>query len=635
MKRFFMLFFFSALFLGPYVVSSQIVDGISYQAVAYSKGREIAGMDLNGNILTESLINIRFTILSNDPNGDIVYQEVHQTFTDSYGMFSLVIGHGNQTSASAFSNLTEIPWGDFVYFLKVEIAFSSTYEYEVSGIQQLMSVPFSFYALKAKSIEENSISAFTNDAGYLTDFIEQDGDPSNELQTLSISNDTLYLTNGGFVKLPEGFSGNYNDLSNLPDFSNWDTDAADDFSGQYNDLTGVPTNISTFNNDVGYITSFLEQDGDPTNELQILSISNDTLYLTNGGFVKLPEGFSGNYNDLSNLPDFSNWDTDAADDFSGHYSDLTGAPTNISSFNNDVGYLIEYIELDGDPTNELQTLSISNDTIYLTNGGYVKLPEGFNGEFSDLSNIPSTLTGYGILDAASINHSHDLASHSQSGFMSSSDKLKLDSLSLQTLSFDGQLLTISSGNSVSLPISTSTGGVQVFSTAGSYTFTVPANVTNITVEVWGGGGGGSAGSQGESSTNKNWGAGGGSGSYGKNFFQVEAGQEYTVTIGTGGSGGLSPNGSGANGGSTSFGTLLTAGGGFGASGTTGGNGGTCTALFYENGIKGGNGASGCASCSAGAGGAHVGPNCNYGKGGNGSFTSTAQSGQGGLLVVYW
>ena len=37
------------------------------------------------------------------------------------------------------------------------------------------------------------------------------------------------------------------------------------------------------------------------------------------------------------------------------------------------GYLIS--EVDGSVTNEIQTLSLSNDTVYLTNGGFVKIPE--------------------------------------------------------------------------------------------------------------------------------------------------------------------------------------------------------------------------------------------------------------------
>ena len=201
-----------------------------------------------------------------------------------------------------------------------------------------------------------NVSAFTNDAGYLT--TEVDGSVTNEIQALSISNDTIYLSNGGFVQLPAGFDG------------------------QYSSLTGAPTNVSAFTNDAGYFNSstlpeaqvdaFVANNGYLTvSDYQFLSISNDTIFLGNGGYVKLPAGFDG------------------------QYSSLTGAPTNVSAFTNDAGYLTTdtalteaqvdaYVanngylttEVDGSVTNELQALTISNDTIYLSNGGFVKLPVG-------------------------------------------------------------------------------------------------------------------------------------------------------------------------------------------------------------------------------------------------------------------
>ena len=84
----------------------------------------------------------------------------------------------------------------------------------------------------------------------------------NELQAMSISNDTVFLTGGGFVVLPAGFDG------------------------QYSSLTGVPTTLSSFTNDVGYLTT--EIDSSITNEIQVLSISNDTIFLSDGGFAVLP-----------------------------------------------------------------------------------------------------------------------------------------------------------------------------------------------------------------------------------------------------------------------------------------------------------------------------------------------------------
>src|SRR6185436_10460362 len=75
-----------------------------------------------------------------------------------------------------------------------------------------------------------------------------DSSATNEIQSLTRSNDTLYLSNGGFVKLP------------------------------------------------------FDADSDSTNELQTLTISNDTVYLTNGGFVKLPfDADSDSTNEIQNL----------------------------------------------------------------------------------------------------------------------------------------------------------------------------------------------------------------------------------------------------------------------------------------------------------------------------------------------
>ena len=92
--------------------------------------------------------------------------------------------------------------------------------------------------------------------------------PFTEFQILSISNDTIFLSNGGFAKLPA------------------------------------------------------DGDADPTNEIQILSISNDTIFLSSGGFAKLPA------------------------------------------------------DGDNDPTNEIQELTVSEfgDTLFVEQGNYLIIP---------------------------------------------------------------------------------------------------------------------------------------------------------------------------------------------------------------------------------------------------------------------
>ena len=67
--------------------------------------------------------------------------------------------------------------------------------------------------------------------------------------------------------------------------------------------------------------------------------------------------------------------------FSGEYSDLQNSPQNVSAFANDAGYLTQ--EVDGDSTNELQQLSLSGDTILISQGNYIVIPG-----LSSIANLP-------------------------------------------------------------------------------------------------------------------------------------------------------------------------------------------------------------------------------------------------------
>jgi hypothetical protein len=166
-------------------------------------------------------------------------------------------------------------------------------------------------------------------------------------------------------------------------------------------------------------------------------------------------------------------------------------------------------------------------------------------------------------------------------------------------------------------------GSQTFNTAGTFTFTVPAGVTSITVSAWGGGGAG-GGVVGQTKG----GGGGEGGSFVRGTISVTPGTPYTVVVGSGGTGN---SGNGTNGGASSFGGsgLFNAiGGAGGAVGNSFGNGGsatntgnavsgTSTSDFY-----GGNGgtATNASSASSGGGGGSAGAG---GAGGNGGSPLTA------------
>jgi hypothetical protein len=164
-----------------------------------------------------------------------------------------------------------------------------------------------------------------------------------------------------------------------------------------------------------------------------------------------------------------------------------------------------------------------------------------------------------------------------------------------------------SGGSVANPNPSS--GNQTYSTAGTYSFTVPSGVTRLLVELWGGGGAG-----GTSSTSYTYNPNGaGGGEFVCGLLNVTPGQVISAVVGAGGIAPTSP-GTGGNGGNTSFGTMTAIGGGGGWSQGTGGTGGVngsvpliaCAGAIGNTGTGGG--------CSGGGGGfPTVGTNQNSGN----------------------
>ncbi len=155
--------------------------------------------------------------------------------------------------------------------------------------------------------------------------------------------------------------------------------------------------------------------------------------------------------------------------------------------------------------------------------------------------------------------------------------------------------------------------VQVFPTSG--TWTKPAGINLIRIQLVGGGAGGGGGT----------GGAGGSGGYAESLIDASALTAETVTIGGGGNGGAGGFDNGANGQTTSFGAFATAGGGSGGGsgafgGGDGGGGGSGTGGDIN--VVGGHGTTGVSSGPGGTGGASY-----YGGGGNGPGSGSGNMGE--------
>ncbi len=111
--------------------------GIPYQAEVRTE---------TGELYTNSLVHVRFSLHEFSPNGTISYQEYHDLTTNELGLLSAYIGNG----LVAVGEFSSINWAQARKFLQVEIHFGDG-QWITMGNQQLMSVPYALYAANVPS----------------------------------------------------------------------------------------------------------------------------------------------------------------------------------------------------------------------------------------------------------------------------------------------------------------------------------------------------------------------------------------------------------------------------------------------------------------------------------------------------
>ncbi len=243
-------------------IMAQTPNQFKYQAVL---------RDAGGQIMADEAVTVDISILQGSASGTSVFDEQHNVTTTAQGLINLNIG--------SVADLSVVDFSSDIYF--VEISVNDV----VMGTSQLLSVP---YALQAKEVENVDYSQITN--------------------TPLIPEDIADLTDNSNLL----FSGDYNDLTNLPTL----------FDGDWSSLINTPTTISGYG---------------------------------------ITDAFDGDYNSLSNLPTL----------FDGEWSSLLNTPTTISGYG---------------------------------------ITDAFSGSYTDLTNKPANATT------------------TTDGFMSSADKKKLDGL---------------------------------------------------------------------------------------------------------------------------------------------------------------------------------------------------------------
>lgn len=149
------------------ITFAQAPQTLSYQAVI---------RNASNNLVVSSFAGMKVSILQGSSSGTVVYTETHNKPTNANGLLSVEIGGG----APVTGTFSAIDWAAGPYFLKTETDPAGGTNYSITGISQLLSVPYALYAASANEV---------------------DGDSTNELQALSLANDTLYLSKGGMADL--------------------------------------------------------------------------------------------------------------------------------------------------------------------------------------------------------------------------------------------------------------------------------------------------------------------------------------------------------------------------------------------------------------------------------------------------
>ncbi|MCB0482610.1 MAG: hypothetical protein KDC83_14370, partial [Flavobacteriales bacterium] len=382
MKRLFIL----TLFLGlSFLSMAQSPELFNYQAVI---------RDASGQVVPNKSVSIRLSIHEKFSIGLMVYQEEHFVKTNDYGIVNLHIGGGT----NKVGTLGNVGWGNDVHVLNIAVDQSGGTNYVVMGYSQLVSVP---YALYAANVNNNDTSA------------------TNELQMLSLNNDTLYLSNGNSVYLP---AKDYSkDIKNLQD----------SIVVINSKLISIEQQVK---NDSIYLSSLINNhvtsdlDIDTTNEIQNLSLAGNTLTISKGNSIVLPTG-GGPNNDNDSTNELI---TTVA--FTGTTLSITDAGGTKSV---NLGSLLD--------NTDAQFLSISGNVLSIGNGNSVTLPTGAPNNDNDSTNELNV----------SVNFSGTTLTITDAGGAKTANLSSLmDNTDNQTLTLTGNVLSIAGGNSVTLPAST-------------------------------------------------------------------------------------------------------------------------------------------------------------------------------------
>jgi hypothetical protein len=119
-------------------VFAQVPEKMSYQAVIRNS---------SDALVINTQIGMQISILQGSASGTVVYTETQTPTTNANGLVSIEIGTGTTSD-----NFSLIDWSTDTYFIKTETDPEGGTNYTITGISQLLSVPYALHAKTAETI---------------------------------------------------------------------------------------------------------------------------------------------------------------------------------------------------------------------------------------------------------------------------------------------------------------------------------------------------------------------------------------------------------------------------------------------------------------------------------------------------
>ena len=326
---------FSAIFfIASSVFGQNFPEAFSYQAIIRKS---------DGSIIADKNVGIQLSITAKSINDTIIYTENHFVKTNKFGLIEVEVGRGSVVKGI----FTNVDWSSNRHFVRISFSENGALPFTFVGASELLSVPFANYAKHSGDALKEGNGIKINNG-----IVSNTGDLSNtnEIQSLNLTGNTLSISNGNAVILPQsqvgpqgakgdkgdtGLTGTKGDKGDIGDKGakgdigligatgvqgtpglkgdKGDTGAngaqgipglkgdkgdvgaqgiqgvqgpAGNGSSLYNAGTGINISGNTISN-TG------DNDNSTSNEIQTLSVSGNNLTISSGNTVTLPSGGGG------------------------------------------------------------------------------------------------------------------------------------------------------------------------------------------------------------------------------------------------------------------------------------------------------------------------------------------------------